>query len=326
MTTKRKSPFAGIRMMLLEYVTFTVSERKGIFALLLLQVALLLVLLFTKFTKTKSNADFTRLDSVYTAFHKMYENDLVFHAPIADTLIPDGVDHASNISIDKKTQKLFVFNPNQLAGSLWLLLGLSEKQIKVIRNYESKGGKFYSKADVKKMYCISEKEYAAFEAFINLPETKPMFKTDSTASPYHKKAEEKKPVVITPLEINLANEEDLILLPGIGPGRANAIVKYREKLGGYVELSQVKEAYGMDSVYDAIRPFLLLEVYTTRRMNINTFSALDLKHPYLTPALANIIINYRKVHGDYSSVSDLKKLNVLDEELYKKLAPYLNTR
>src|SRR5579859_1381616 len=71
----------------------------------------------------------------------------------------------------KATQpsELFQFNPNNLPEEDWKRLGFSDRQIRVIKNYESKGGKFRSKDDVKKMYSISEKEYERIEPYIIIP-------------------------------------------------------------------------------------------------------------------------------------------------------------
>lgn len=309
MNPKRKSPFAGFRSLLLQYFNFTISERKGIFQLMAFMFLLMIILCYFKFTDPESNADFARLDSAAVQYNAMYAPALPEKNFIREPVVKDTIKKSA-VHVE-----LFTFNPNKLADSLWAKLGLSERQTRTIKNYENKGGKFYSKADVKKMYCISEEEYNRLAAYIDLPETRPLFKNDTTHKQGNKQERERKSFHIVPVEINIANEEDLITIPGIGPGRAAAIIKYRSQLGGYVELEQVKEAYGMDSVYDGIKKFLLLEIYTTRRMNINTNNVSDLKHPYITSTVANIIINYRNTHGDYTELNNLRKLEMMDEEL-----------
>jgi competence protein ComEA len=49
----------------------------------------------------------------------------------------------------------FEFDPNGLSNQRWLQLGLSFKQIRVIRNYELKGGRFFKKEDLRRIYSIS---------------------------------------------------------------------------------------------------------------------------------------------------------------------------
>ncbi|MBE0477597.1 helix-hairpin-helix domain-containing protein [Candidatus Aerophobetes bacterium] len=50
------------------------------------------------------------------------------------------------------------------------------------------------------------------------------------------------------LNLNKALINDLTHLPGIGPELARRIVAYREKIGGFEELSQVKEVSGIGEV------------------------------------------------------------------------------
>ncbi|HMK03159.1 MAG TPA: helix-hairpin-helix domain-containing protein, partial [Ferruginibacter sp.] len=63
-----------------------------------------------------------------------------------------------------------------------------------------------------------------------------------------------------------------------------------------------------------------------KKININTATVDDMKsHPYIRYNLANAIVQYRLQNGVYKSVSDIKKIMIVDEGLYKKLFPYLTT-
>jgi DNA uptake protein ComE-like DNA-binding protein len=46
-------------------------------------------------------------------------------------------------------------------------------------------------------------------------------------------------------------------------------------------------------------------------------------HPYIRYNLANAIIEYRAQHGSFSTVSDVKKIMMMTDEIYKKLEPYV---
>ena len=46
---------------------------------------------------------------------------------------------------------MFYFDPNGLPVSKWKKLGLTEKQITVIKNYENKGGRFEKPSDLQKI-------------------------------------------------------------------------------------------------------------------------------------------------------------------------------
>lgn len=49
------------------------------------------------------------------------------------------------------------------------------------------------------------------------------------------------------LDLNAATAEDLQRLPGIGASKANAIIEYRERVGGFLEVEQLTEVKGIGS-------------------------------------------------------------------------------
>ncbi len=50
------------------------------------------------------------------------------------------------------------------------------------------------------------------------------------------------------IDLNCASSKDLTYLPGIGPEIAKRIVAYREKKGGFKEISELKEVPGIGEV------------------------------------------------------------------------------
>ena len=49
------------------------------------------------------------------------------------------------------------------------------------------------------------------------------------------------------LDINMATREQLLLVPGIDSQLADAIIKYREEFGGFLALTELKSAMGLDA-------------------------------------------------------------------------------
>lgn len=293
---KKKPPFHNLRSIFKQYNTFTYSERKGIIVLSIIIVVLLLTLYGLKFYEPPIAINTSRLDSAVAQWNLLQ----------ADSIVVKDATKLSENNSPQTTRILFPFNPNNLADSLWTKLGLSEKQIASIKKYEERGGKFRIRSDVKKLFVITPSFYDSIYSFILLPDSMPTFAQNKYQQDSIKV---KKEWTIEPIEINLADEEEWQKLPAIGPGRAAAIVSYRNKLGGFTSINQLHEVNAIvDSVFEKISPYLLCNIKPIQKKNINTDDAFSLRHPYISSSLATIIVNYRKMHGDYKSTEQLRDL------------------
>lgn len=60
-----------------------------------------------------------------------------------------------------------------------------------------------------------------------------------------------------PLNLNTCTAQELMTISGIGESKASAIIEYREYLGGYTSVEQIKNIKGIgDKVYEQISPYL----------------------------------------------------------------------
>lgn len=214
----------------------------------------------------------------------------------------------------------FDFNPNHLPLEDWIKLGLTEKQANIIKKYEAKGGKFYKKEDLKKIYSISEKQYNLLLPYIRIPAvaTESKFERLENVSKNIKKN-------LIVLQLNSADSIDLLQIKGIGPAFASRIIKYRNRLGGFVSKNQLKEVYGIDSLkFEEIQHQLKIDDENITPIKINECNFEDLKKfPYLSYKQMNAIIAYRKQHGSYKNLEDLNKIVLLNQEVINKIAPYI---
>lgn len=219
-----------------------------------------------------------------------------------------------------KSVQFYDFDPNTAQISTWMDFGLSAKQAQSILNYLAKGGKFYKKEDVRKMFVISADLYQKLEPHIVIQnrERGTAFNTNSPTYP-------KSNFVPKVLEINSADTAELKQLKGIGSVFASRIVKYRNRLGGFHQVSQLKEVYGMsDTLYEKLKPFVKLDKDKLQKINVNSATFNELKKlPYWNAKQIQVLLEYRKQHGAFSSEKDLEKIVVLSPEILQKVAPYL---
>jgi len=215
----------------------------------------------------------------------------------------------------------FAFDPNKISADSLMQLGFKKYVATRIVNFRSKGGKFFVKADLKKIYGIDTALVINLYSFISLPEKidkqKPL--AEKLKPPPPNKTKEI-------FDINVADTSQLIQLKGIGSKLSQRIIKYRDKLGGFVSQNQFTEVFGLDSlVIEELRKRTLISgTFVPRQININQATEKQLTAlPYIKFTLAKAIVAYRYQHKVYNSVDELKNIAILDETLFQKIKPYL---
>lgn len=130
----------------------------------------------------------------------------------------------------------------------------------------------------------------------------------------------------TLVELNTADTIILKKVPGIGSTFARRIVKYRELLGGFYDVSQLAEVYGIDEErYQALAPWFIADTLHIRRLEVNTSSAADLrKHPYLDYRQAKAIEQLRKQKSRLSGWENLQLIEEFTDTDKRRLTPYLS--
>jgi len=127
-----------------------------------------------------------------------------------------------------------------------------------------------------------------------------------------------------PIDINTADSLVWIGLKGIGPAFAHRILLFREKLGGFHEVNQLKEVYGLDSLWVKEHKAQLhvgKGIYRKFRLNSLEWSAF--RHPYLSYAQAKIVLQYRKQHGPFKDLEALQSVALFDLKQWERILPYL---
>ena len=211
---------------------------------------------------------------------------------------------------------LFRFNPNDCSVSDFQQLGLSYRQSQVIDHYRRAGGRFKQKSDLQKMKVISVKQFQRWKSFIDLPDT--LIKCES-------KKQEK---IVAIVDLCSADSVALDKLNGISPFMAGRIVRFRNRLGGFISTDQLKEVYGLnDTTFNMLLKQVKLNCEKPVRMiSINTIVADSLKlHPYIGWQMARQMIQYRKQHP-FRTIDEIRLLPLVTPEIYRKLAPYLEVR
>ena len=307
-----------------KWFTFNKGERVAIITIMAAIIFLILACLFRPAHKSLSDASIHDLDSLLALRQAAIEEQ-----------------RQQKAEQTQETTELhpFPFNPNTLTEEEWLQMGLTDRQVRNIMNYQAKGGKFYSKADLGKLYTISEEDFAQLEPFIVLPEvsrgknTKSSSQGDvstpSTSTGTASSASTEAPAVkksIPIVDINAADSTTLVELPQIGGYTAMRIIAFRDKLGGFIDKEQLRDVKGMDTErFATIEPYIIIgDENDLRKIDVNRDDfKIWVNHPYLNYEQVKRIVNQRERRGMIKNWAQLEALIKDDGEVNPLLEHYV---
>jgi competence protein ComEA len=134
------------------------------------------------------------------------------------------------------------------------------------------------------------------------------------------------PHLLPLFDINTANEAQLSTIKGVGQVLSSRIVKFRNKLGGFINQVQYQEVYGLSpEVVARLKKYTYIGAdFQVSKLDINTANVQKMAaHPYLTYQQAQSIVHYRAQHGPFSTVEALGALALIEEATLEKVSPYL---
>lgn len=215
---------------------------------------------------------------------------------------------------------LFYFDPNTLSPVGWKSLGLFDKTISTIQHYLSKGGHFKHAGDLSRIYGLSHNLATQLMPYVRIQQ--------SSSTPFAFPKQSSYPrATSSKIDVNIADSLAWESLPGIGRGLSARIVKFRNQLGGFWDIQQLKEVYGLsDSVFKSLQHRLIIGHVNIQRLLINSVDQTTLqRHPYIRYSMARAIVRYREQHGPFGRVEDIRKAFLMPDSIFQKLQPYLTT-
>lgn len=290
-------------------VGFSRSQTNGFLIFLPLMVIILLgEPVFSRFAAGKKRDhtdDIARLDSI---MHQL----LLSEVPGTDTTL-------SRSPID----------PNTASLDDLVRIGFRRELASRIINYRSKGGKFKANEDILRIWGMDSATYRKIRPMIVLSEITPhrgKERKDKNLRGLNPaiKPEGHRPVQRS--DINLADTASLKKVYGIGDKLALRILKFRDALGGFVSMSQLKDVYKLDSavVKRIESQYFIAENFVPSQLDLNKAGQQELAtHPYLSSGVARAIVAYRLNHGDFKTIEDLRKIPAIDSAMFRKVLPYL---
>ncbi|MEN8123694.1 MAG: helix-hairpin-helix domain-containing protein [Bacteroidota bacterium] len=268
-------------------------QRNGILFLVLIIVALQLIYFFVDFSNNKSiNSNSEEIQN--------YQ---------------DQIDSLKQVKKDT-FPKIYPFNPNYLTDFKAYQIGLKVDEIDKLFNHRNSGKFVNSAKEFQEITGVSDSLLAVISPYFKFPEW-------IVSNKIQKKTKEKN---IIKKDLNLATEEQLKTIDGIGEKLAKRIIAYRKSLNGYSFDQQLYEVYYLDKeVADkTLEQFTVIEKPKIKKLNLNHASFKEVLHlPYIDYELTKKIMNYRDKNGNYTTVEDLKKIDSFPLEKFDRITLYL---
>ena len=217
----------------------------------------------------------------------------------------------------------FPFDPNTADSTQLLRLGLEPWQVRNIYKYRSRGGIYRKKEDFARLYGLTVKDYRRLEPYIRISSDYLPASTLVKETQYERDTL-RYPVKIAEGEQVVLNTADTTVLrkvPGIGAYYAARIVRYGQRLGGYVSVDQLDE---IDDFPQESKKYFVIQDAHPQQLNVNQLTLQQLRrHPYINFYQAKAIVDYRRLHGNLKSLQDLRLSRDFPPEVIARLTPYV---
>ena len=281
------------------HFTYSSGERKGIFMLLGL-IALIQAIVF--FVDFKIREPESREKQQWLAMQTQI-----------DSMKSEKENH--NI-------KFYPFNPNFISDYKGSKLGMSVAEIDRLTAFRKLDHYVNSAKEFQEVTKVSDSLLGAISPFFKFPEwlkNRKVFKVH----PNKDFVEKQKNVI---MDINLASQDDLIKVYGIGEALSERILKEKDKFGGFVSMEQLEKIWGLspEVILQLKEHFTVSTIPAVKKIKINTATIKELmQFPYFKYALAKSIVTYRSMNGDIKSSEDLIKINGFPVEIVGIIGLYL---
>ncbi len=288
---------------------FSKQERSGIFFLFLLLIAIQTGYFFYK--KFKVNAP----------------------PPLAsNTELQEKLDSLKLSVSQKDTIKLYPFNPNFITDYKGYTLGMSVEEIYRLHRFRAQHKFVNSAQEFQNVTQISDSLLNDISGQFKFPEWTQKSRGNAIApnrdSPPPKGAKEPNEKFEI-ADLNAVTAEELKSINGVGETLSARIVKFRDRLGGFLIDRQLNDVYGLkpDVVQRVLERFKVITVPKVTTINLNNASAQELsKLVYIQKSVAEDIVNYRNLNGSINSLDELTKIENFPTDKIDNIALYLSLK
>ncbi len=221
--------------------------------------------------------------------------------------------------------KIFPFNPNYITDYKGYTLGMSTEEIDALHSFRKQGKFVNSAKEFQEVTHVSDSLLEKISPHFKFPDwvVKKAPAKETKATAYNDKTEVSTQII----DINSATSDQLKEISGIGDKLSARIVKFRDRLGGFLVNEQLYDVYGLEPnvVQRALKRFQVLNPPALVKINVNQATATELSQlVYINYQLARKIILYREAQDGIDSIDELKNIEGFPSDKIDRIALYLS--
>jgi DNA uptake protein ComE-like DNA-binding protein len=236
------------------------------------------------------------------------------------------IDSLKNASLTSDTLKIYPFNPNFISDFKGYTLGMSVAEIDKLHNFRETNKFVNSAAEFQKVTKVSDSLLKIISPYFKFPEWVTRQKYKPVMVNRVKNVDAIAEIVIWK-DLNTATADELREINGIGEKLSTRIIKFRNRLGGFLVDDQLFEVYFLDEevAKRILKKFKVISKPNIVKININTATAYEMsKLIYIQKEVAERIVNYRNLNGSIKSLNELLKIEEFPAERIDRIDLYLS--
>ncbi|MEM6894356.1 MAG: helix-hairpin-helix domain-containing protein [Bacteroidota bacterium] len=241
---------------------------------------------------------------------------------LIDASLIDELDSIKQVVVQQRKAEIYPFNPNYLSDFKAYTLGISPEEIDRLFAFRKTGKYIQSASQFQDVTQVSDSLLITLQPYFKFKQTN----FDQQKTIYDNQEPTKKEARVK--DLNSVTASELKKVYGIGEKLSVRIIKFRDRLGGFLIDEQLYDVYGLDSatVEKTLKRFRVLQVPKIDKINLLTASAEELASlVYIRRNVAENIVVYRETNG-IESLEDLKDVDGFPTDKIIRIGLYLSLK
>lgn len=262
-----------------------------------------------------------------------------FYEPLETAIFSEHIELQASIDALKEkaiaadAPQIYPFNPNFITDYKGYNLGMSVSEIDRLHEFRAKNKFVNTPEDFQKVTQISDSLLSVIAPYFRFPDWTKKSKRAVAERSDSKLSERplvsaKRPLKAVALhDLNTVSANELRSISGIGEVLSERIVKFRNRLGGFLVEEQVYDVYGLPPAVakKVLQKYKVFNAPEITKININTATAAQIASiAYIPFDLAKEIVLYREANGPISNLNELKNIDRFPAEKISRIALYLS--